>query len=105
MTRCGFPTCTPQSRRARAAAVDRPVGRLHQLRNRIAHHEPLLRRNGTTGEPAVVTRIVDAPRSHDPGATKRSACSPAVSSARMTARRTPKSIDHKDSLWRCGLFG
>jgi hypothetical protein len=23
--------------------VDRPVGRLHQLRNRVAHHEPLLR--------------------------------------------------------------
>lgn len=30
-------------------AVDRPVGRLHQLRNRLAHHEPLLRRNNTTG--------------------------------------------------------
>lgn len=23
--------------------IDRPVGRLHQLRNRVAHHEPLLR--------------------------------------------------------------
>jgi hypothetical protein len=100
-----IPTCTPHSRRARAAArlIDRWAG--YQLRNRIAHHEPLLRRNSTTGEPAVVTRIVDAPRSHDPGAPKRSACSPAASSARMTARRTPKSIDHKDSLWRCGLFG
>jgi hypothetical protein len=29
--------------------VDRPVGRLHLLRNRIAHHEPLLRRNAATG--------------------------------------------------------
>lgn len=25
--------------------VDRPVGRLHDLRNRVAHHEPLLRTN------------------------------------------------------------
>jgi hypothetical protein len=23
--------------------MDRPIGRLHQLRNRVAHHEPLLR--------------------------------------------------------------
>lgn len=30
-------------------AVDRPAGLLHQLRNRIAHHEPLLHRNTTTG--------------------------------------------------------
>jgi hypothetical protein len=29
--------------------VDAPVGRLHQLRNRIAHHEPLLRRDRNTG--------------------------------------------------------
>lgn len=28
--------------------IDQPVGRLHQLRNRIAHHEPLLRRNTAT---------------------------------------------------------
>ena len=26
----------------RAAHVDGPVGRLHDLRNRVAHHEPLL---------------------------------------------------------------
>ena len=32
-------------------AVDHPVGRLHHLRNRIAHHEPLLRRNGATEPP------------------------------------------------------
>lgn len=31
-------------------AVDRPVGRLHQFRNRIAHHEPLLRRDRATGK-------------------------------------------------------
>lgn len=30
-------------------SVDRPVGRLHLLRNRIAHHEPLLKRNSITG--------------------------------------------------------
>jgi hypothetical protein len=29
--------------------VDKPVGRLHRLRNRIAHHEPLLHRNRATG--------------------------------------------------------
>lgn len=29
-------------------AVDNPVGRLHWFRNRIAHHEPLLRRHPTT---------------------------------------------------------
>ncbi len=40
--------------------VDRPVGRLHQLRNRIAHHEPLLRRNSATGVLSLTTRhLVD----------------------------------------------
>jgi hypothetical protein len=37
-------------------AVDRPVGRLHQLRNRIAHHEPLLRRNAATGMLSLTTQ-------------------------------------------------
>jgi len=37
-------------------AVDRPVGRLHQMRNRIAHHEPLLRRNNTTGVLSLTTQ-------------------------------------------------
>jgi hypothetical protein len=41
-------------------AVDRPIGRLHQLRNRIAHHEPLLRRNSATGVLSLTTRhLVD----------------------------------------------
>jgi len=41
-------------------AVDRPVGRLHQLRNRIAHHEPLLRRNAATGVLSLTTQhLVD----------------------------------------------
>jgi hypothetical protein len=37
-------------------AVDAPVGRLHQLRNRIAHHEPLLRRNTATGVLSLTTQ-------------------------------------------------
>jgi hypothetical protein len=37
-------------------AVDRPVGRLHLLRNRIAHHEPLLRRNRATGVLSLTTQ-------------------------------------------------
>lgn len=36
--------------------VDRPVGRLHQTRNRIAHHEPLLRRNTATGLLSLTTQ-------------------------------------------------
>jgi Abi-like protein. len=41
-------------------AVDHPVGRLHHLRNRIAHHEPLLRRNGATGVLSLTTQhLVD----------------------------------------------
>jgi hypothetical protein len=36
-------------------AVDGPVDRLHQLRNRIAHHEPLLRRNTATGVLSLTT--------------------------------------------------
>jgi hypothetical protein len=41
-------------------AVDRPVGRLHQLRNRIAHHEPLLRRNRGSGVLSLATQhLVD----------------------------------------------
>ena len=41
-------------------AVDQPVGRLHQLRNRIAHHEPLLRRNTATGALSLATQhLVD----------------------------------------------
>lgn len=36
-------------------AVDRPVGRLHKLRNRVAHHEPLLRRNQATGVLSLTT--------------------------------------------------
>ncbi|KPN46025.1 hypothetical protein [Mycobacterium intracellulare] len=41
-------------------AVDRPIGRLHQLRNRIAHHEPLLRRNSATGVLSLTTQhLVD----------------------------------------------
>jgi hypothetical protein len=41
-------------------AVDWPVGRLHQLRNRIAHHEPLLRRNRATGMLSLTTQhLVD----------------------------------------------
>jgi len=41
-------------------AVDRPVGRLHQMRNRIAHHEPLLRRNTATGVLSLTTEhLVD----------------------------------------------
>ncbi|OBI48096.1 hypothetical protein A5707_18465 [Mycobacterium kyorinense] len=37
-------------------AVDDPVGRLHQLRNRIAHHEPLLRRETGRGVLSLTTR-------------------------------------------------
>ena len=37
-------------------AVDWPVGRLHQLRNRIAHYEPLLRRNRATGMLSLTTQ-------------------------------------------------
>jgi hypothetical protein len=37
-------------------AVDKPVGRLHRLRNRIAHHEPLLHRNKATGPLSVTTQ-------------------------------------------------
>jgi len=41
-------------------AVDRPVGRLHQMRNRIAHHEPLLRRNTATDVLSLTTQhLVD----------------------------------------------
>lgn len=41
-------------------AVDRPVGQLHQMRNRIAHHEPLLRRNTATGVRSLTTwHLVD----------------------------------------------
>jgi hypothetical protein len=41
-------------------AVDKPVGRLHRLRNRIAHHEPLLHRNKATGLLSVTTqRLID----------------------------------------------
>jgi hypothetical protein len=37
-----------------------PVGRLHQLRNRIAHHEPLLRRSAQTGMLSLTTQhLVD----------------------------------------------
>ena len=36
-------------------AVDGPVDRLHQLRNRIAHHQPLLRRNTATGVLSLTT--------------------------------------------------
>ncbi|HUH68460.1 MAG TPA: hypothetical protein VLZ05_06005 [Mycobacterium sp.] len=41
-------------------AVDGPIGRLHQLRNRIAHHEPLLRRDSATGVLSLTTQhLVD----------------------------------------------
>lgn len=36
-------------------AVDGPVARLHRLRNRIAHHEPLLRRNTALGVLSLTT--------------------------------------------------
>lgn len=36
--------------------IDQPVGRLHQLRNRVAHHEPLLRTN-VAGRLADLTRV------------------------------------------------
>ena len=39
-------------------AVDRPVGQLHQLRNRIAHHEPLLRRNSATDVLSLTTQYL-----------------------------------------------
>lgn len=37
-------------------AVDQPVGRLHKLRNRVAHHEPLLRRAPVTGVLSLATQ-------------------------------------------------
>lgn len=36
--------------------MDGPVGRQHQLRNRIAHHEPLLRRNAAPGVLSLTTQ-------------------------------------------------
>jgi hypothetical protein len=39
--RHGFPQLPGRDR----ARLERPVIRLHQLRNRIAHHEPLIREN------------------------------------------------------------
>jgi hypothetical protein len=41
-------------------AVDKPVSRLHRLRNRIAHHEPLLHRDKAAGLLSVTTQhLVD----------------------------------------------
>ena len=44
--------------------LDRRINRLHELRNRIAHHEPLLRRNRVTGVLSLSTRHLDD-RHHD----------------------------------------
>lgn len=41
--------------------VDRPVGRLHQLRNRVAHHEPVLTTDvaGRSRDMIVVANLID----------------------------------------------
>lgn len=41
--------------------VDGPVGRLHELRNRVAHHEPLLRADlaGRATDAVTVTTLID----------------------------------------------
>jgi len=44
--------------------LDRRINRLHELRNRIAHHEPLLRRNRVTGVLSLSSRHLDD-RHHD----------------------------------------
>ena len=47
-------------------AVDGPVDRLHQLRNRIAHHGPLLRRNTATGVLSLTTQHLTDRLAHLP---------------------------------------
>ena len=51
-------------------AVDQPVGRLHKLRNRVAHHEPLPRQNLTAQHDDIlaVAGLIDAqPRDYIAG--------------------------------------
>lgn len=42
--------------------VDRPIGRLHDLRNRVAHHEPLLRSDiaGRVADAVAVASLIDS---------------------------------------------
>lgn len=53
--------------------VDRPIGRLHNLRNRVVHHEPLLRSNvaGRLTDAIVVTSLIDPQLGQHLNATSR----------------------------------
>lgn len=55
------------------ADVDRPVGRLHQLRNRVAHHEPVLTTDiaGRAQDLITVATLIDADLGRHVAATSR----------------------------------
>ena len=53
--------------------VDRPIGRLHGLRNRVAHHEPLLRDDiaGRVTDAVAVAPLIDRDLGRHLNATSR----------------------------------
>jgi hypothetical protein len=78
--RFGFPHLQPQRRQELAA----PVERLHQLRNRIAHHEPIHQR--------------DLRADHDDMMTILAAISPHAHGWAKDLSTLPEVIDRKPSL-------
>jgi hypothetical protein len=74
-------------------AVDQPVGRLHTLRNRVTHHEPLLRRNQVTGWLSLSTQhLIDR---HDDLLTVADLISPELRDYIAAASSTRNEIDQR----------